>query len=231
MKPDAEDGEARRDRLGEAFRQSTGGDRFAVHPEAEVFERFALRELGAEERAAFLDHAVACPECAPLLRAVEELRRERPDRADSAVAARPAAGAARRMRWVIAASALAAGLAFVVLGPVGEDVDSPGELRANAPPRLVALEPRGHLDAAPLRARWEPLAGAVESGVAGEITYRLIVLRDDGASVAEIVVDGSGASTVAWPETARAPGRYVWSVEAQRDGERVARSLLVDVEW
>jgi hypothetical protein len=228
------------DRLAEAFRHASGGDRFAAHPEPEVFERFALRELAADERAAFLDHTVACPECAPLLRAVEALRRERSD--GNSALDRPAsrAGIGRPARWFLAAATgLAAVLALVVLRPSGEGVEGPGELRAHGTPGLEALEPRGHLAAAPLLVRWEPLAVAPTSvapspanpSAGGLVSYRVIVVRGDGASVAEVLVAAPGATSAPWPEAARPRGHYVWSVEALRDGERVARSPLVDVDW
>jgi hypothetical protein len=57
------------------------------------------------------------------------------------------------------------------------------------------------------------------------------VVRDDGGAVAERLLPPGSEPLVEWPSEATGAGRYTWSVEALVDGERVARSRLVDLGW
>lgn len=200
------------------------------HPTEAAFERFAADEMSVEDRSAFLDHASACRECAPILRAVLELRRL--SRGPAAVV--PFGRPRRRAVWLLTAAAgLAAALVLVVVRPLDRGpATADSTLRAPQLASLRALEPHGVLDRAPTIARWEPWSGeGADRSAAGGVEYRFVVVRVEGQVVAERLLPAGSEPQVAWPAEASAAGSYAWSVEALLDGERVARSRLVDVRW
>ncbi|MCE9575631.1 MAG: hypothetical protein K8W52_20945, partial [Deltaproteobacteria bacterium] len=122
-----------------------------------------------------------------------------------------------RGRWVtmlaVAATAAAA-LALVwwrTATPRGELDDGPDVLRGSASGAIEARGPRGPVTADAAFA-WQPIASPAIDG------YVVHVLTIDGRPV--WTSPRVAAPPVALPPAARAPGRYVWYVEAVR-GERV----------
>ncbi len=95
-------------------------------------------------------------------------------------------------------------------GPPPQD-DGPDVLRGAAAPAIEVRGPRGPV-AADASFGWQPISAPAIDG------YVVHLLTADGRPV--WTSPRVAASPVALPPAARAPGRYVWYVEAVR-GERV----------
>jgi hypothetical protein len=117
---------------------------------------------------------------------------------------------------------------LVVARPFAPDPEADA-FRATSQATIEILEPQGPLSGPPRVARWEAWKG--DPGLAPRIEYRFQVVRDDGGAVAERLLPPGSEPLVEWPSEATGAGRYTWSVEALVDGERVARSRLVDLGW
>jgi hypothetical protein len=189
------------------------------HLEDAEWERLALREMDAVERARVLLHVTACASCARTYRGLEALATEaRTFDAGVPVPEMPRE-TSRAPRWLLGSLAAAAAFAgWAVLRPLpapappseaggGEaGQNPPAAVRGEAPaeaPRPVA--PSGRLTVAPAAFRWE--------GTEEARGYRVRLLRGDGEPLwTSPEVPGT---EVAWPAELRlAPGAYMWRVEA-----------------
>lgn len=200
-----------------------------------TWERLAMAELPAAERATTLRHVTSCKECAAIYKAVLALETRvrtaglegppaviaAPDEpvdepAGAAPAPAPGTGRAarRRWRWAAAGTALAAAAALLVwarLRATDPDVD-PGIRRGAGHTTVELVAPHG----TPPSLAWRPFAGAAR--------YRVSVFTDDGRRVFAREVD---APPLVWPaEVPAAPGAYRWKVEALGDAGVIAGSSL-----
>jgi hypothetical protein len=170
-----------------------------------TWERYALGELEAAERARLVDHVAGCAGCARAWRAVQGLAGE----ARALDPSLPAPAAAptdrpRRRGLQLASAGLAAAAAVVLAVSLWP---RPETLRGT-PEAAIELE-----QTAPAGVAWPPVAGADE--------YRVRVFTDEGQPVFSATTRAPEAS---WPEAS--PGVYRWSVEALRGGDVIARSRL-----
>jgi hypothetical protein len=189
----------------------------SAHPDEATFERLALDEVGAGERAALFDHITACPSCARVWRGLLALRAE----AETEQLIAPAVHTARRWRSPVLTLAVAATLVAAISGVIlnrrgshdtttlrGSDTATVGDLSAT-----IGSDGRPAL-------AWSPTAAATR--------YRVAVFSEDGQ---EVWTREVAAPPVAWPaEVPRPNGAYRWRVEALTPNGVVARSRLAELE-
>lgn len=180
---------------------STGGPN---HLSDSEMARYLDRRLSPEERDRIEDHLASCAECR-----------------EQTLGAQQLLGRARRPRFIVAGSALAAAAAVLILiarvEPAREQSVPPlrGVARDNI--ALTAYGPIGDAKRENLRFVWGSASGAV--------SYRLSVTASDGAQV----WSHSGVDTVSsLPRSVglRAGVRYLWVVDAVlRDGSTRSTGL------
>lgn len=187
------------------------------HLDEATFERLALDEVGAGERAVLFDHITACPSCSRIWRGLVELRgdAENENLIPRAVPVAPS----WRSRGV--ALALAATLVAVISGVVlsRRTVNEAVTLRSGEAVSVGDVSATAGGDGRPAFS-WAPVAAATR--------YRVNVFSDDGQVVWTREV---AAPPLSWPvEVPRVAGAYRWQVEALADNAVVARSRLVELE-
>ncbi len=202
------------DVLREHYGRLTNG-----HPDDDAWEKLAMGELSAEDKAGVLDHASRCAQCARLLRGLHALEREAltvdPERA------RVLTGESHRAtsRWWVGgilatAAALLIAVSVNVLSPrTSTDVT----VRSSAPSRPEPLGPVGTLRQRPASFDFEP---AVEGS-----RFSVELLDDAGAPIWKS--RESMSTSLPWPrDIDTPPGRYYWRVfETDAVGDTTASPL------
>jgi hypothetical protein len=188
------------------------------HLDERTWERLALSELDAAERARALAHVTACARCTRLWKGLLAL--EAGARAfDPAAPGRPRR--ATRALWaggalVLAAAALALWIGLDPSRDAGADDGPAGDetMRGGRDARIEALAPAGRASS-PLRFDWRPVREAAR--------YQVLVFHQDGRPVWS---GEAAAPPLPGPERL-APGAYYWKVEAiGADGRSAGDSPL-----
>lgn len=178
----------------------------------DTWERLAMGELSAAERARVLGHVTGCRECAAIYRGLARLEADAraaglgaPPPSVDAVAAAVREPTARRWGprpWLAGAMVGLAAAAVVLLWVRARSPEElePGHRRGAGRAEVVLLAPAG----APPTLAWQPVAGAVG--------YRVSVFTADGRPV---LVREVTAPPLVWPAEVAAPaGELRWKVEA-----------------
>jgi hypothetical protein len=175
----------------------------SAHVDEAVWERLAMRELSTTERAATLEHVMACERCRTIWRGLTELEA---GARDAGLYPTPV----RRARWWIGAGAAAVAVAAALV--LWWRLPGEPETLRGGPDRAVELiEP-----APPLR--WQPVDGATR--------YRVEVFTADGHAVWTREL---ATTSVPWPADQR-PGTYRWRVTALGTAGELAHSRLAPLE-
>ncbi len=219
--PDADQGldAALRERLAASDRPAG-----TPHPDDADWERFATGSIGDAQRMEIVDHALACPQCRPLLRTLGELRKQA-FAADPRLAERRVP--ARLPLWIGLAAAVLVLVAWPARWPPrGPATPAGGDAELRSGRGAAPVE-----TLAPLGSARRPLAAFSWRPVAGADAYRVRLFSVDGRLIWESPRVASPATAVTLgPEVALPAGSFVWSVEAERDGDVVATSRLATFE-
>lgn len=187
------------------------------HVDEATFERLALNEIGAGERARLFDHITGCDTCARVWRGLLDLRRE----AEIEGLIPPAIAPIPIWRSPIVALAVAATLVVVIGGVVlnRQTSDDSTTLRSGTTAGVEELSAVAGAGGTPTLS-WSPVPAATG--------YRLDVFSEDGQLVWTRDVT---APPLSWPDDVpRSAGLYRWRVEALAEGAVVARSRLAEFE-
>jgi hypothetical protein len=146
------------DRLQEAYAAGRTAPR-NDHPPDEEWERLALGEMNAFERAALIDHVVRCASCGDVYRGVKEL--EEGARAFDPGVPRPKPVAAPwRPAWYGGLAAAAVLLVALMLPSWRGDAPPPDTVRSAPVITPAPVAPVGVVSSVPRELRWEAVPGA-----------------------------------------------------------------------
>jgi hypothetical protein len=203
-----------------------------THLDESTWERLAVGELAADERARALEHVMGCERCRKIYRGLLALKQGAagfdPGAAAGTAPRRPRV---RRGPLFLAASTAVAAAAALALwigarppaSPPAPPVRRGATQDGGSVHRAIVVEgPRGAVAAPPATFSWRPVDGADR--------YRVTLFGADGAPRWTDAWRPADAALAAWPaDLLPAPGTYFWRVEAAQGDVVIAESPLVEL--